>query len=308
MNRISIFLILFCVCSIGLHAQNKKVSSPKKVTKAEHNYSKTANGLEYRIIKDSTSKEFPESGGYITFWFLLQNDKDSILNNQIANPNPVAIPTPEVLHKASIEEGLLLLTEGDSAIFLLNSDSLYTNTFRQPRPGYVKPNSPMKMTIRMGKIYSKKTVDSLIAVQEKQTVGQTASQAEVDTKDSIAIQDYLSKNHLTGLKTPSGSYVVILKTSTTSAAPIRSGEEIEATYIGKLLVEGTEFDRSPAGEYFKFRVGQRQVINGWDEGFQKLKHGDKALILIPSRSGYGSRGAGGAIPPNAPLLFEVEVK
>jgi len=305
MTRISIFLILFCACGINLHAQNKKVSSGNK--KVTNNYSKTANGLEYRILKDSIGKGLPEAGGYVTFWFLLQNDKDSILSNQIKNPNPVAMPTPEVLHKASIEEGLLLLTEGDSAIFLLNSDSLYTNTFRQPRPAYVKANSPLKMTIKMGRVYSKKTVDSLLAVQEKQAAGQTASQAEVDIRDSIAIQDYLLNNHYTGQRTAGGTYVVILKASTAGAA-IRSGEEIEATYIGKLLVEGSEFDRSPAGEYFKFRVGQRQVINGWDEGFQKLKHGDKALILIPSRSGYGSRGAGGAIPPNAPLLFEVEVK
>jgi len=51
-----------------------------------------------------------------------------------------------------------------------------------------------------------------------------------------------------------------------------------------------------------------QVIKGWDEGLQKLKHGDKAIILIPSRLAYGARGAGGSIPPNAPLVFEVEIK
>ena len=303
-----IFTILFCVCGINLHAQNKKVTSSAKSTKPASNYSKTVNGLEYRIIKDSTGKEFPEKGGYITFWFQLRNNKDSILQDQLKSPNPVGIPTPELTHKGGIEEGLLLLTEGDSALFLLNADSLYLNTFQQKKPEYIQTGSTLKMIIKMGRMYSKHFVDSTIAAQEKLAQSQNASASEVYKKDSAAIQEYLVRNNLKGQPTTDGTYVVILKPSTSSKTFITSGEEIETTYIGKLLIEGSEFDRSPAGEYFKFPVGKGQVITGWDQGFQKLKHGDKALILIPSRSAYGSRGAGGAIPPNAPLLFEVEIK
>lgn len=306
MKHSFIFAILFCACGFSLHAQNKKVTT--STAKPASKYSKTASGLEYRIIKDSISKPIPEKGGYVTFWFQLRNSKDSILQDQFKSPNPVGIPTPELTHKAGIEEGLLLLTEGDSALFLLNADSLYLNSFQQPRPATIAAGSLLKMIIKMGKVYSKSFVDSVMAVQEKQMQSQNASSSEVYIKDSIAIQEYLTKNKLKGQRTSDGTYVVILKPSTTGKTFIAAGEEIETTYIGTLLIGGSEFDRSPAGEYFKFPVGQGQVIKGWDQGFQKLKHGDKALILIPSRSAYGTRGAGGAIPPNAPLVFEVEVK
>ncbi len=271
-------------------------------------YKKTDSGLEYQIAKDSTGEDFPEKGGFITFWFEIQNDKDSILDSQFKDPNPVGIPTPEVAHMPSIEEGFMLLTEGDSAVFLLNADSLYTNTFRRKTPENLKPGSMVKMIVRMGKVYSKQFVDSVMAIQEKQMENQAVAEKESYKKDSIIIQDYLAKHKLKGQATLGGAYVVKLKSNDATDLFIAPGDSIQTTYVGKLLIEGTEFDKSPAGEYFKFTVGMGQVIKGWDEGFQKLKRGEKALLLIPSRLAYGSRGAGGAIPPNAPLLFEVEVK
>ena len=271
-------------------------------------YDKTDSGLEYKILKDSIGEGYPEKGGYITFWFEIQNDKDSVLDTQFKDQMPVGIPTPEIKHKPSIEEGFMLLTEGDSAVFVLDADSLYANTFGRPRPEYLKAGSTVKMVVRMSKIFSKKFVDSAMAVQEQQMQVQMAAQNELYKRDSTLIQDYLAKNKLKGQATIGGAYVVKLKENKSTDIFIAPMDSIETTYVGKLLIEGTEFDKSPKGEYFKFTVGMGQVIKGWDEGFQKLKRGEKALLLIPSRLAYGSRGAQGAIPPNAPLLFEVEVK
>jgi FKBP-type peptidyl-prolyl cis-trans isomerase FkpA len=271
-------------------------------------YKKTDSGLEYQIAKDSSGEDYPEEGGFITFWFEIQNDKDSTITTHFKDPNPVGIPTPEVLHTPSIEEGFALLTEGDSAVFLLNADSLYTNTFHVKMPENIKTGSMVKMIVRMGKIYSKHFVDSVMAIQRKQEENQMVIEEESYKKDSVIIQDYLAKHHLKGQATIGGAYVVKLRENNATDLFIMPGESIEATYVGKLLIEGTEFDKSPAGEFFKFTVGTGQVIKGWDQGFQKLKRGEKALLLIPSRLAYGNRGAGGAIPPNAPLLFEVEVK
>jgi FKBP-type peptidyl-prolyl cis-trans isomerase FkpA len=105
-----------------------------------------------------------------------------------------------------------------------------------------------------------------------------------------------------------GVYIVKLKAGNKKDPYIVRVETVETTYIGKLLIEGTEFDRSASGTYFQFTVGIGEVIKGWDYAFQRLKLGEKALILIPSGLAYGARGAGDAIPPNAPLLFEVEIK
>jgi len=72
--------------------------------------------------------------------------------------------------------------------------------------------------------------------------------------------------------------------------------------------KGTKFDSSrDHGRPFRFVVGAGKVIRGWDEGVQGMRAGGQRLLLIPSRLGYGPSGAGGVIPPNAPLLFEVEL-
>lgn len=85
------------------------------------------------------------------------------------------------------------------------------------------------------------------------------------------------------------------------------GNTVSVHYRGK-LANGQEFDSSfKRNQPLEFVVGIGQVIEGWDEGLQLLQVGDKARLVIPSYLGYGSRGAGGVIPPNATLIFDVEL-
>lgn len=85
------------------------------------------------------------------------------------------------------------------------------------------------------------------------------------------------------------------------------GSKVAVHYKGQ-LVNGTEFDNSyKRKQPIEFTVGIGQVIEGWDEGIMLLNVGDKARFVIPSQLGYGSRGAGGVIPPNATLIFDVEL-
>lgn len=92
----------------------------------------------------------------------------------------------------------------------------------------------------------------------------------------------------------------------TGASP-QSGQRVSVHYTGK-LVDGTKFDSSiDRGQAFVFVIGVGQVIKGWDEGVMTMKVGGKRLLYIPAALGYGSRGAGSAVPPNADLVFEVEL-
>jgi FKBP-type peptidyl-prolyl cis-trans isomerase len=85
------------------------------------------------------------------------------------------------------------------------------------------------------------------------------------------------------------------------------GKTVSVHYKGKLL-DGTVFDSSyKRNQPFEFTLGTGQVIPGWDEGIQLLSVGDKARLVIPSNLGYGARGAGGVIPPDATLIFDVEL-
>ena len=96
----------------------------------------------------------------------------------------------------------------------------------------------------------------------------------------------------------------------TGASP-QKGQTCVMHYTGWLWVnnaKGAKFDSSvDRGKPFEFPIGQGRVIKGWDEGVATMKIGGKRTLLIPPELGYGARGAGGVIPPNATLLFEVEL-
>lgn len=91
------------------------------------------------------------------------------------------------------------------------------------------------------------------------------------------------------------------------------GKTVKVNYTGWLYDpkapknHGKQFDTSVGKEPFTFTLGAGNVIKGWDEGFNNMKVGGKRVITIPADMAYGARGAGDAIPPNAPLVFEVEL-
>lgn len=109
--------------------------------------------------------------------------------------------------------------------------------------------------------------------------------------------------------TPSGLQIKDIKVG--SGASPKSGQTCVMHYTGWLYVGGKKdrkFDSSvDRGQPFEFPIGQRRVISGWDEGVATMKVGGKRELIIPPALGYGERGAGGVIPPNATLIFEVEL-
>ena len=110
-------------------------------------------------------------------------------------------------------------------------------------------------------------------------------------------------------KTPSGLEYEDTKVGTGNS-PSR-GQTCVMHYTGWLWVngaKGAKFDSSvDRGEPFEFKIGMGQVIKGWDEGVASMKVGGKRTLIIPPSLGYGARGAGGVIPPNATLMFDVEL-
>lgn len=96
-----------------------------------------------------------------------------------------------------------------------------------------------------------------------------------------------------------------------TGAEAKAGQHVKVHYTGWLYndgVKGAKFDSSKdRNDPFDFGLGAGMVIKGWDEGVQGMKVGGTRLLVIPPELGYGARGAGGVIPPNATLIFEVEL-
>ena len=150
----------------------------------------------------------------------------------------------------------------------------------------------------VGQVGGKQT--TAIASQLTQTSPAPTTLTENNT---LIASDTMSDANV--VTTPSGLKYVEVKEGT-GATP-QTGQTVEVHYTGT-LEDGTKFDSSrDRGQPFDFKIGLGQVIKGWDEGLSTMKVGGQRQLIIPPELGYGARGAGGVIPPNAILHFDVEL-
>ncbi len=250
---------------------------------------KTASGLYYTVSAEG-SGEKAKAGqklsvnytGKLLSGSTFDSNTDSAFHH--VSPFDVEIGKGHVIK--GWDEGLLLLKKGAKATLYIPSTLAYGSQDRSPQ---IPANSVLVFDVEILDIQTPK------------------NQSEIDEK---LIQDYLAKNNIKASKTPSGLYYTITQKGLGPNAA--SGKKVTMNYTGRTL-DGNMFDSNtdPAKGHvqpFVFTLGVGQVIKGWDEGVQLLNLGSKATFFIPSAMAYGERGAaGGAIPPNAVLMFDVEV-
>jgi peptidylprolyl isomerase len=154
-------------------------------------------------------------------------------------------------------------------------------------------------------LFSSKSASAPVAKEEAVKNSSQEVKKVVEAGQSKEVKNEPTVNS-TNEKKPMELEIVTTKEGT-GERTVKNGDTISVHYTGK-LTNGTVFDSSlTRGVPFDFTVGQGMVIQGWEKGFIGAKVGEKRTLTIPSEMGYGARGAGGAIPPNATLIFDVEL-
>ena len=122
--------------------------------------------------------------------------------------------------------------------------------------------------------------------------------------DSLTLDKYIISQNIKAERTPEGVFFTA-HTEGVGKEP-QQGDFVKIRYVGKLL-SGKIFDESPKNEPFAYQVGRQQVIEGWDIALQKIRVGSKVTIYVPAKFAYGAAGIGDVIPPNSPLMYEIEL-
>lgn len=278
-----------------------------------NNFEKGEGDMLYKIHNDKSGDAIKE-GDFVAFKAIEKTEGDSVLYSSYDYDRPSLMIVEKSLFKGDLIAGLALLSEGDSAIFKINIDSMVQKMGR-PRPADTTKKY-LVYSIKIDKVIPKGTLtDSLFRGKIDEFLKAEADLAK--SSESAKVKAYVSSKGLKPAATASGLNYVISKEGT--GAKANPGDTVVVNYTGMFL-SGKVFDSSlpevakkngtfnPQRPYepLKLPVGLGGSIPGFEEGLMLLNKGAKATLILPSTLAYGEQGNQG-IPPFTPLIFEVDM-
>jgi len=244
-------------------------------------FNQTEDGLFYKFHVSGDGIK-PKTGDY-TYVFIKYTDASGEVYLDNRGGEALLIPIFETSYPGDIYDALKMMSEGDSATFLIGMSDFFELTAGTKLPPEVEGDGKLTFEIKMDKV---KTREQMVA-------------AEMQT-----LSEFLSENNITTPANPSG--LIFIEDSPGRGPLAVAGDTVSVHYRGTLL-DGTVFDSSlERNEPFEFELGKGVVIQGWEEGLNMMREGGKARLIIPSSLGYGNNDLG-AIGPYSTLMFEVEL-
>tara|TARA_Y100001970_G_scaffold80562_1_gene102297 strand:- start:1097 stop:2014 length:918 start_codon:yes stop_codon:yes gene_type:complete len=228
----------------------------------------TASGLQYEIIKMGDGEK-PNATDKVEVHYHGTLEDGTVFDSSVERGQTISFPLNRVIKGWT--EGVQLMPVGSKFKFIIPPELGYGD---RGAGAVIPPNATLIFEVELFSI-EKPFIDTDFSLPAEEKVLDSGLR-------------YL--DHVTG-----------------DGDAIEVGQEAIVHYSG-YLADGTKFDSShDRGQPFSFPLGQGRVIKGWDEGVVGMKKGGKRTLIIPPELGYGERGAGGVIPPNAMLMFEVEL-
>lgn len=257
------------------------------------NYKSTDTGLQFRIIRDAKGEK-ARMNDVLQLNLSYHLPDDSVLYNSEDLGDSFLLKITEPSFRGSIEEGLLLLGEGDSAEFLLPADSVYKRLFRQRLPSFIEPGT--MLTFRVG----------VVNVMDESAFQRRMQKERTDAfiREQKEIEKYLQENNLNIPAVTPGVWFIILQEG--KGEKPAAGDSVEVKYTGRLL-NGKIFDSSSkAGRNLQYRIGTGNYLKAWEQAVMSMPEGSMSRLILSSDQAFG-RSASAPVPPGSSVIFDIEL-
>jgi len=251
------------------------------------------------LIQDKAGKgKLPQNGDVVKVNFSVNTiDGQTLFSTFEREPMDITIGEP--FDTEGFNEGITYLKKGERTRLIVPSKLAFDSIGRGQ---VVAPYTTLIYDVEVLDIRSAEEVAREAALKKKNEEA-AAQKAKLD--ESAKIQNYIQQHNITVTPNESGLYYI--ETEPGTGAQAAEGKEVTVNYT-LYNIEGKKLQSSlDSGQPFKFKLGEGQVIAGWDEGIALMKAGGKATLVIPSAIAYGATQRGADIPPYSPLVFEVEL-
>jgi len=251
-------------------------------------------GIEINIIEKGIGRKV-EAGDYLQLLLTYQGPDEKTIFDSRELGEEFVLEAGRSLYKGSLEEGFLMLHEGDSAAFTVSADSVYKHTFSEALPAGMKPGDKLRIVLRLQKVYDP---------AEYNAKNERNRSLQIET-ESRAVEIYLLNNGLPVQAVKPGVYFFELKKGS-GPKPI-AGDSVFIRYTGRFL-NGEIFDGSNQSglDLLAYRLGNGERLVEWERAVSTMHMGSVARLILCSPFAYGPTGSG-VVPSNTPIVYDLEL-
>ncbi len=284
MNRLT-GILLIAVFLAGCFNQHSKYPG----------FSKGKDGIFFQLQRIGENTEKAKPGDYVTANIVYKTMNDSVFFTGVRK---LQVTEPE--YKGSIDRCFMMLSEKESATFIISASDFFHKTLQSDMPSFLKEGDMMKVTLDINAIQTNEQY-----LKEKEAFLHWIE--DFGDYEKVILNQFLDQKKLNVEPVKNGLYRIVLKEG--KGKLIEPGDTITINYEGKFL-DGKFFDSTiKRNQPFQFVYGTEwQVIKGLEDALSLMKEGEKSLFILPSELAFGEEGSStGIIPPYTSLIYEVEV-